>query len=58
MGDGVVDNRELRQWVDGEGYDGPIEVEIFNEDVWATPADEAARIIAERFEQLVLPSAC
>jgi len=34
MGDGVIALRELRQAVDRTGYDGPIEVEIFNEEIW------------------------
>jgi sugar phosphate isomerase/epimerase len=39
MGDGVIELRRLRQAVDATGYDGPIEVEIFNEEVWRN-ADE------------------
>ncbi|MDN5899432.1 MAG: sugar phosphate isomerase/epimerase [Brachybacterium sp.] len=57
MGDGFIDFPSITRMVKDAGYTGDIEVEIFNEDVWATPADEAARIIAERFEQLVLPHA-
>ncbi|MGP9539228.1 sugar phosphate isomerase/epimerase family protein [Brachybacterium sp. AOP43-C2-M15] len=57
MGDGYIDFPAITRMIAATGYTGDIEVEIFNEDVWATPADEAARIIAERFEQLVLPSA-
>jgi sugar phosphate isomerase/epimerase len=34
MGDGVIALRKLRQAVDATGYDGPIEVEIFNEEIW------------------------
>jgi sugar phosphate isomerase/epimerase len=49
MGDGVVDNRELREWVDAEGYDGPIEVEIFNEDVWKRDGDEVLAEMKERY---------
>jgi len=57
MGDGFVDFPAVTRLVAGAGYTGPIEVEIFNEDVWATPVDDAVRIVRERFEQLVLPSA-
>ena len=39
MGDGVIDLRRLREAVDATGYDGPIEVEIFNEEIWDS-ADE------------------
>jgi sugar phosphate isomerase/epimerase len=34
MGDGVIELRKLRQAVDATGYDGPIEVEIFNDEIW------------------------
>ena len=57
MGDGFIDFPSITRMIAAAGYTGDIEVEIFNEDVWATPADESAKIIAERFEQLVLPSA-
>ncbi|GAA4518677.1 sugar phosphate isomerase/epimerase [Brachybacterium paraconglomeratum] len=57
MGDGFIDFPSITRMVTAAGYTGDIEVEIFNEDVWATPADESAKIIAERFEQLVLPHA-
>lgn len=57
MGDGFIDFPSVTRMVTAAGYTGDIEVEIFNEDVWATPADESAKIIAERFEQLVLPYA-
>ena len=39
MGEGVIELRKLRQAVDETGYDGPIEVEIFNEDVWKSADD-------------------
>ncbi|MGO1227045.1 sugar phosphate isomerase/epimerase family protein [Brachybacterium sp. AOP42-C2-15] len=57
MGDGFIDFPSITRMIKAAGYTGDIEVEIFNEDVWATPADESAKIIAERFEQLVLPFA-
>jgi sugar phosphate isomerase/epimerase len=57
MGDGFIDFPSITRMIAAAGYTGDIEVEIFNEDVWETPADESARIIAERYEQLVLPYA-
>ncbi len=57
MGDGFVDFPAITSLIKDAGYRGDIEVEIFNEDVWATPVAESVRIIAERFEQLVLPHA-
>lgn len=57
MGDGYIDFPSITRMIRDAGYTGDIEVEIFNEDVWATPADAAAKIIADRFEELVLPHA-
>jgi sugar phosphate isomerase/epimerase len=53
MGDGVIDNRMLRQAVDQAGYDGPIEVEIFNRVIWDTDPDQVLRQIIERFTAFV-----
>ena len=39
MGEGVVDLRALRAAVESAGYDGPIEVEIFNEEIWRNADD-------------------
>ena len=47
-GDGMIDFRGLRAAVEGTGYDGPIEVEIFNQAIWDTPGDELLATIAER----------
>jgi sugar phosphate isomerase/epimerase len=47
MGDGVIELRKLRQAVDATGYDGPIEVEIFNEEIWKN-ADNG---LLERIQQ-------
>ena len=49
MGDGVIDIRRIRGWVEAAGYDGYCEVEIFSRDWWARPGDEVLRICAERF---------
>jgi sugar phosphate isomerase/epimerase len=54
MGDGVVDNRRLRAAVDEAGYRGPIEVEIFNSDIWARDPDEVLTQMKERFVSHVL----
>ncbi len=40
-GDGPIDHRRLRACADAAGYAGPIEVEVFNADLWALPGDEA-----------------
>jgi sugar phosphate isomerase/epimerase len=49
MGDGVIELRKLRQAVDATGYDGPIEVEIFNEEIWNTADDGLLERIQQAF---------
>jgi sugar phosphate isomerase/epimerase len=53
MGDGVIDNHRLRLAVDQAGYDGPIEVEIFNRTIWDRDPDEVLDEIIKRFRALV-----
>jgi len=53
IGDGCVDFRRLRAAVDAAGYRGPIEVEIFNEDIWALPGEQVLAQLVERFPGLV-----
>lgn len=40
LGDGCVDFRRFRAAVEAAGYTGPIEVEIFNEELWSRPGPE------------------
>ncbi len=40
MGDGVIEIARLRQAVEAQGYQGPIECEIFNQAVWDAPIDD------------------
>jgi sugar phosphate isomerase/epimerase len=49
MGDGSIDFPLLASAVEQAGYQGPIEVEIFNADVWATEPDEVVRTMCERY---------
>ena len=49
MGDGVIDLRRIRTAVDEAGYDGPIEVEIMNESIWAWPIDDIFKTVVERY---------
>lgn len=49
MGDGVIDLRKLRQAVEAAGYDGPIEVEIFNDEIWKSADDGLLKRIQQRF---------
>lgn len=54
-GDGFVDFPTITGWVAAAGYTGDIEVEIFNESVWAQPARTIVETMAERYTDLVLP---
>ncbi|WP_406248939.1 sugar phosphate isomerase/epimerase family protein [Microbacterium sp. M] len=55
MGDGVIDFGSLTRAVVDAGYTGDIEVEIFNEDVWATDPVEVVRRTAAAFDAAVAP---
>jgi sugar phosphate isomerase/epimerase len=48
MGDGVIDLPRLRGWVEGTGYTGFHEVEIFSEDWWRKDPDEVLRVCKDR----------
>ena len=56
MGDGVIDFDSIGRWVTAAGYTGPVEVEIFNADIWASDPDEVLATMKERWTKLVLPS--
>ncbi|MER6700615.1 sugar phosphate isomerase/epimerase family protein [Streptomyces griseus] len=49
LGDGSVDFRAFRRWVEDAGFDGPIEVEIFNEALWARDGAEVLAEVADRY---------
>ena len=53
MGDGVIALRELREAVDAAGYDGPIEVEIFNEEIWQHADEGLMELMKRRFVERV-----
>jgi len=53
MGDGVIDNRRLRLLVEKAGYNGPIEVEIFNRALWDSNPDDVLNQVIDRFEKHV-----
>jgi sugar phosphate isomerase/epimerase len=51
MGDGVIDLKKIRTWVESAGYSGFHEVEIFSErDWWRRDADDVLRICKERHQ--------
>ena len=53
MGDGVIAIKRLREAVTEAGYSGPIEVEIFNEELWRLPGSELLRLVKDRFLKVV-----
>jgi len=51
MGDGVIDIRRIRSWVEAAGYTGHCEVEIFSaENWWKREPDDVLRICVERYQ--------
>jgi sugar phosphate isomerase/epimerase len=54
MGDGVIDLRKIRGWVEAAGYAGFSEVEIFSaNNWWQRPGDEVLATCAERHRAVV-----
>jgi len=53
MGDGIVELRKVRAWIEAAGYTGAIEVEIFSDHWWARPAEEVLDVCVERYETVV-----
>ncbi|MFJ4922036.1 sugar phosphate isomerase/epimerase family protein [Streptomyces sp. NPDC088725] len=49
IGDGAVDVREWRERVDATGFTGPIEVELFNDELWARDGVELLTEVARRY---------
>jgi sugar phosphate isomerase/epimerase len=49
LGDGSIDMREWRSYVEAAGYTGPIEVELFNDGLWARDGREVLAETAGRF---------
>jgi sugar phosphate isomerase/epimerase len=56
MGDGVIDFAAVTRLVAAAGYTGDIEVEIFNEAVWATDGHQVLDTMKQRYRELVVPS--
>ncbi|MGK5631701.1 sugar phosphate isomerase/epimerase family protein [Streptomyces sp. URMC 123] len=54
LGDGCVDLRHWRSVVDAAGYDGLLEVEVFNPGLWARDGAEVLAEVVERFRTRVL----
>ncbi|MBG6184994.1 sugar phosphate isomerase/epimerase [Arthrobacter sp. CAN_A214] len=55
MGDGYIDFATIGKWVSDTGYAGPVEVEIFNRDIWDAPPAEVVETVKARYAEHVLP---
>jgi sugar phosphate isomerase/epimerase len=53
IGDGVIEFRPIRAAIDAAGYDGPIEVEIFNQAIWDMPGDVVLELMCRRYLECV-----
>lgn len=53
IGDGAIDMREWQRHVEAAGYTGPIEVELFNDGLWARDGREVLAETAARFVEHV-----
>jgi sugar phosphate isomerase/epimerase len=49
LGDGVIDFGPISAAVAAAGYQGYVEVEIFNAGIWDAPPDQTAAVVRERF---------
>jgi len=49
IGDGAIDMREWKGYVEAAGYTGAIEVELFNDELWARDGREVLAETAARF---------
>jgi sugar phosphate isomerase/epimerase len=54
LGDGSIDMREWTRYVEAAGYTGPIEVELFNEGLWARDGRAVLAETAARFMEHVI----
>ncbi|WP_432995188.1 sugar phosphate isomerase/epimerase family protein [Dactylosporangium sp. CA-233914] len=53
-GTGCVQMRRFREAVDATGYTGPIEVEVFHEDLWSRPGQEVLEETIQRYLEHVV----
>jgi sugar phosphate isomerase/epimerase len=53
MGDGIIELKKIRGWVEAAGYDGFAEVEIFSDRWWSLPAGEVLDTCVARYQAVV-----
>jgi sugar phosphate isomerase/epimerase len=56
MGDGHIDLPVVGRWVADAGYQGDVEVEIFNQQVWDAPPEDVLGTVRRRYVSTVLPA--
>jgi len=52
-GNGPIDHRRLRACVEAAGYRGPIEVEVFNAELWRRPGDDVLADVISAYAEHV-----
>ncbi|KAA5834282.1 sugar phosphate isomerase/epimerase [Saccharopolyspora hirsuta] len=55
VGDGHIDFTALTRAVVAAGYRGPVEVEVFNAELWAAPGAQVLATCARRHAELIAP---
>ena len=53
MGDGVIELRRVRGWMESAGYAGFAEVEIFSERWWGEPGETVLDTCVQRHRSVV-----
>jgi hypothetical protein len=53
MGEGIIEIRKIRGWVEDAGYNGYAEAEILSDVLWSLPPDEIIRRCVEAHRQVV-----
>jgi sugar phosphate isomerase/epimerase len=53
MGDGIIEQRKIRGWVEAAGYAGFAEVELFSDRLWGMPADNVLDTCVARYQSVV-----
>lgn len=53
MGDGIIEQKKIRGWVEATGYTGFAEVEIFSDRWWSNSADEVLDTCVARYQSVV-----
>ena len=49
MGDGCIDLRTIRSWVEATGFNGRLEVEVFSDQYWAMDPSEYLSVIKRAY---------